>query len=203
MAHGSSTGLAIAVSQDEGDTWKDTFVTGSTFTGTEQAEETWLSSNVTTDSAGTLYAVWVDDTMLLPFVAASKDHGVTWSTPVMFGAPGVQVAVYPNVSVRAPGAIAIAYYGSSQAKAGTTGNGYTTSDGRPYDAYLAVTTDLFADNPVFWTAMVNAPATPVVKGISFQFSEYLGYPVFNADGSVWASFVAGGKGLAAKLGPAP
>ncbi len=203
MAHGSATGLAIAVSQDEGDTWKDTFVTGSTFAGSEQTQETWLSSNLTTDSAGTVYAVWVDDTMLLPFVATSKDHGVTWSTPVMFGAPGVQVAAYPNVTVRAPGAIAIAYYGSAQAMASGNGNGYAMPDGRPYDAYLAVTTNLFADDPVFWTAMVNDPDKPVVKGISFQFSEYLGYPVFNADGSVFASYVAGGKGLTGRLGAAP
>jgi hypothetical protein len=35
--------------------------------------------------------------------------------------------------------------------------------------------------------------------MSFVASEYIGPPAFTADGSVWAPFVSGGKGLAARL----
>jgi hypothetical protein len=38
--------------------------------------------------------------------------------------------------------------------------------------------------------------------MSFVAGEYIGNPTFSGD-SVWAAFSAGGKGLAASLGPAP
>ena len=204
IAHTSPQGVAVAISNDDGDTWNDAIVPGTTFGDfvlPSTNAETYLSASVAVDAAGNLYVVWVDSTSLLPYLAVSTDGAQTWSNPVVFGAPGVVVASYPNIVADEAGHIAVAYYGSLQ-KTGSGGNGYTASDGRPYNAYLMVSTDALSSTPVFWTATVNDPRTPVIMGMSYKAGEYIGNPTFSGD-SVWAAFSAGGKGLAASLGPAP
>lgn len=203
VPRGSPNGLSLAVSKDEGDTWKDVVVKGSTFAGNFSHEANWLSMNVTTDSAGNVYAVWTDNRDLLPYLAVSRDGGSTWSAPAMIGAPDVKVSAFPNVTVKTPGYVAIEYYGSSQAMGAPGSDGYTYSDGRPYDAYLVVTTNLFADAPLFWSATFNDPASPVFTGRSASTGEYAGYPVFGEDGTIWAAFMSAGQGLAARLTAPP
>jgi len=197
---GSPSGLAIAVSKDEGDTWNDVVVTGSMFVGT--SSKNWLSMNVTVDPQGNLYAVWSDDSDLLPYIAMSMDQGMTWTTPLGIGAPGVKTSAYPAITVSSSGAVAVSYYGSLQAR--TTTDGYYQSDKLPYSAYLAYSANAFASSPVVWSATFNDPAEPVFTGLSYEVSEYLGYPTFAADGSIWAAYLAGGDGLAARLSfPSP
>ncbi len=192
---GSPNGLAIAVSKDEGDTWTDATVTGSMFVGTQS--KNWLSMNVTVDAQGNLYAVWSDDSDLLPRLSVSKDEGATWSSPLAIGAPGVMTSAYPSVTVSSTGAVAVAYYGSTQAR--VTGDGYFMSDGLPYSAYLVVTQNPSASAPVFWSATFNDPAHPVFTGLSYHVSEYLGYPTFASDGSIWGAYISLGDGLAGRL----
>jgi photosystem II stability/assembly factor-like uncharacterized protein len=204
IAHTSSQGVALAISKDDGDSWTDAIVPGSTFGDFGLPftnSETYLSSSVALDAAGNLYVVWVDSTSLLPYLAVSRDAAQTWSNPVVFGAPGVVVASYPNIVAKEAGHIAVAYYGSLQ-KTGSGGDGYTVSDGRPYNAYLMVSTDAFSSAPVFWTATVNDPTTPVIMGMSYLAGEYIGNPAFSGD-SVWAAFSDRGKALTANLGSAP
>jgi hypothetical protein len=204
VAHTSPTGVAVAISKDDGDSWTDAVVPGTTFDDFVLPltnSETYLSASVAVDAAGNVYVVWVDSKSLLPNLAVSKDAAQTWSTPVMFGAPGLFVASYPNIVAKEAGHIAVAYYGSLQ-KNGNGGDGYTASDGRPYNAYLMVSTDALSSTPVFWTASVNDPASPVIKGMSYEAGEYLGNPAFSGD-SVSAAFADHGNGLAARLGPAP
>ncbi|HEX4446160.1 MAG TPA: sialidase family protein [Polyangiaceae bacterium] len=192
---GSAMGLDIATSKDEGDTWTDDIVTGSTFVGT--SSRNWLSLNVTADSAGNIYAAWSDDKDLLPYLAVTKDQGATWSVPVSVAAPGVLTSAYPSITVGTPGYVAIAYYGSTTARGST--DGYFSSDGLAYGAYLTVTKNLFDAVPVFWSAQLNDPAIPAFTGLSFDVSEYAGYPVFSPDGTIWTSFLGDKKGFAARL----
>ncbi len=204
VAHTSPQGVAVAISKDDGDSWNDAVVPGTTFGDFVLPftnSETYLSASVAVDAGGNVYVVWVDSMSLLPYLAVSKDAAQTWSTPVEFGAPGVVVASYPNIVANEAGHIAVAYYGSLQ-KTGTGGDGYTVSDGRPYNAYLMVTNDGLSSSPVFWTATVNDPTTPVIMGMSYQAGEYIGNPAFSGD-SVWAAFADRGNALAASLGPAP
>jgi hypothetical protein len=204
VAHTSPQGVAVAVSKDDGDSWTDAVISGTTFGDFAipfTNSETYLSASVAVDAAGNLYVVWVDSTSLLPNLAVSTDAAQTWSKPVMFGAPGLFVASYPNIVAKEAGHIAVAYYGSLR-KMGSGGDGYTQSDGRPYNAYLMVSNDALSSAPVFWTAAVNDPARPVIMGMSYTAGEYIGNPVFSGD-SVWAAFADHGKGLAASLGAAP
>jgi hypothetical protein len=192
---GSPKGLAITMSKDEGDTWTDVVIPGSHFIGT--SAKNWLSLSVQLDAAGNLYAVWSDDKDLLPYIAFSKDQGATWSAPIGFGAPGVKTSAYPNLTIAAPGYVALSYYGSLDAR--TTGDGYFTTDNLAYNAYLAVTPDLFSTAPVFYSVTFNDPATPVFTGLTYEVSEYAGYPVFASDGTIWATYLSGGNGLAGRL----
>jgi hypothetical protein len=204
IVHTSPQGVAVAISKDDGDSWTDATVPGTTFGDFGLPftnSETYLSASVALDAAGNLYVVWVDSASLLPYLAISTDAAKTWSTPVVFGAPGVVVTSYPNIVAKEAGHIAVAYYGSLQ-KTGSGGDGYTTSDGRPYNAYLMVSNDAASSAPVFWTATVNDPASPVIMGMNYQAGEYLGNPAFSGD-SVWAAFSDHGKGLTARLGPLP
>jgi photosystem II stability/assembly factor-like uncharacterized protein len=200
---GSPDGLSLAVSKDEGDTWTDVVVKGSSFSGSLSHETNFLSMNVTTDSVGTLYVTWSDDRDVLPYLAFSRDGGGTWSTPVMIGAPGIHVSAFPSLTVKAPGYVAVAYYGSTGASETSSSAGYITSDGRSYNAYLTVTTNLFAATPLFWSATFNDPATPVFTGRDLSVSEYAGYPVFADDGTIWTAFINGPNGLAARLTAPP
>jgi hypothetical protein len=198
-SHPSDMGVAISVSHDEGDGWVDVHVTGSVFTGPTSS---WLGSNVATDSNGNLYATWVDDRDRLPYLSVSKDQGSTWSTPLMIALPDVRVSNYPNISVKKPGYVAVAYYGSSDAT-GNGSDGYFNDDGRAWNAYLAVTTDVFAANPMFWSGVFTDSTSPAIDGLSWPKSEDLGPPAFAPDGSVWAAFVHEQKGLAGRLTPPP
>jgi hypothetical protein len=195
VPRGSAGGLDIAASSDEGDTFVPHVIAGSHFVGT--SSRNWLSMNVAADAAGNVYAVWSGDGDLLPYIASSRDHGKTWSAPVMIGAPGVKTTAYPSITVKAPGYVAVAYYGSTGARGSS--DGYIVSDGLPYSAYVVVTTDAFAASPVFWSATFNDPKTPLFTGLAFSISEYMGYPVFASDGSIWVGFLDNGQGMAGRL----
>jgi hypothetical protein len=199
VPHPHQNGLGISTSRDEGDTWADVFIPSSAIR--PDSTSVWLSSNVTTDSAGNVYAVFVDERDLLPYISWSRDGGRTYSEPIMVGAPEVRAANYTIVSVRSPGYVVIAYYGSPQAEG--SGDGYVTADGRPYHGYMTVTRNLFAEQPLFWSTTINDPATPVVVGMSVRFTENLAKPQFGPDGSAWATFINNGKALLGRFVPPP
>jgi hypothetical protein len=50
-----------------------------------------------------------------------------------------------------------------------------------------------------WSATFNDPTQPVFTGLTYHVSEYLGYPTFASDGSVWGAYISGGHGLAGRL----
>lgn len=62
------------------------------------------------DKDGNVYVVWVDDSDFLAYVAASKDKGKTWTAPVKFALNSFTATANPNISVKKPGYVAIAYY---------------------------------------------------------------------------------------------
>lgn len=199
-AHPSSSGLRLSVTADEGDTWKAITIPDTNFGGDANSLN-FLSSNVTHDADGTLYVAWIDDKDLNPYLRYSKDAGQTWSTPLMLGAPGVKAASCVNVSIKRPGYVAVTYYGSKQAEG--KGNGHTTNDGRPYDAYLTVSTNVFADKPLFWSTTINDPSTPAINGIDLLVAEYIGAPAFGPDGSIWVGVLMHPEGLVGRMTAPP
>jgi hypothetical protein len=146
--------LAIAISGDEGATWNVVDIPGtslpqfdsSNIAGIVTSPNMLLTEPLAADSDGTLYMVWPDDTKLFK-LSVSRDKGLTWSAPVVVSEPSVTSVVYGSVAVKAPGTIAIAYYGSE--------------DGTRFDGYMAESLDALAPAPHFSSARVSDPSDPL------------------------------------------
>ena len=138
-----------------------------------------LSQNLVSDSAGNLYLVWVDAGDNNVYLSVSRDRAATWSPEKLIAAPGVVQATMPAIAVRAPGHVAVAYWG-------TTNSDMTRSQ---WDGYVAESTDVLSPDPTFRSAVVQT--TPGVHTLP----NGVGEPIeeagvdFAPDGSVWTGFV--------------
>ncbi len=186
------TTVGIAVSHDEGGTWKVLTVPGSTlpaFTGLLSPVTTnnlLVSEPLALDSAGNLYVVWNDASGALR-LSITKDQGQTWSggtSPIAIAAPGVMSTIESAIAVKSPGTVAIAYYG--------------TSDGTKYDGYVAESLDALDAQPTFTSAIVNDPSQPLFANgfdnnylltIGFGDLDELVQVKYAPNGDIWATFV--------------
>ncbi|MEA2488176.1 MAG: hypothetical protein QOF16_1830 [Actinomycetota bacterium] len=186
----------VAISHDEGATWKDVKVSNMGISGHEGV--------IAEDGAGNLYYMWIDNLTRLPFVSVSTDGGTKWGKPVEVAAPGVKETDLPTLEVGAPGHLAIAYVGSTNAP----GAPYKTdsSDAAKYtnvtwNAYLSESVDMLSKNPTFYTATVNNPRDPILRrtcgpdrcGPEYDFIDVDIAP----DGTAWAAYVDGCIGACA------
>jgi hypothetical protein len=145
--------LGVGISHDEGKTWTVNDIPGSdllTYFNILQVglinPNYCLDAPLTLDSEGNIYALWPDKNDVLR-LAISKNRGQTWSTPVVVSAPGVTHVRYSAITTKAPGIIAIAYYG--------------TTDGKKYNGYMAESVNALDENPRFWSGTANDPADPL------------------------------------------
>ncbi|HEX4446159.1 MAG TPA: sialidase family protein [Polyangiaceae bacterium] len=186
------TTLGIAISTDEGASWKVITVPGSTlpaFTGLLSPVTTnnlLASEPLAMDPAGNLYAIWNDANNALR-LSTSPDKGQTWSggtSPIVVSAPGVTSTIEGAVAVRAPGNIAIAYYG--------------TTDGKAYNGYMAESLNALDAHPVFSSAIVNKASDPLFSNgfdnnylltIGFGDLDEMVQVKYAPNGDVWATFV--------------
>lgn len=173
----------LAISRDEGFSWERVQVADN---GTPTHE-----AGVAVDPAGNIYYTWIGSDRL-PYLAISKNGGKQWSQPMMIGAPRVNEASLPGIAVGEKGKIALIYMGT------------TNSPGRPWDGnydkttwngYMTMTSNALAARPIFYSAPVNNPNDPLIKGpcgpfrcqAAFDFLDV----VISVDGTPWASFVDG------------
>jgi hypothetical protein len=161
------TKVGVAMSKDEGKTWtvKDigstTLIKGSTTIGIAANPNYVLAQPITSDAEGNLYALYADARNLLR-LTVSRDQGNTWSAPVVVSAPKITQVHLTSLAIKAPGQVAIAYYGSQD-----TGSVVVN-----HNVYVAESSDVFAANPVFQSQMVNRSDTPMfAKGFD---SNYIG-----------------------------
>jgi hypothetical protein len=149
------TKLTVAKSTDEGKTWKLSdvpnakLITGLTPAVIPFNPNYVLTQPITSDSAGNLYVLYTDTKDLLR-LSYSRNQGVTWSNPVVISAPSITAAHMTSLTVKAPGQIAIAYYGSED----------TTSTVKKYNAYVAESSNVFSMLPAFKSQMINPPSDP-------------------------------------------
>jgi hypothetical protein len=175
--------VRVALSHDEGRTWSYVAVpTGSV--GSAAGLIGGVSLDV--DQAGNLYVVWpgADN---LPYLAVSKDQGLTWNGPLMIGMPAhspdpavTEASPRAQVSARGPGHIAVSYYGYPTGSPSTTLNGYLTESFNAADA-----------QPLFYSARVNDTAHPLyfpVKSGALPRNDYLGVTIA-PDGTPWTALV--------------
>jgi hypothetical protein len=165
----------IAISSDEGSNWNvvqvndDLGATG--------------DPSVAVDKNGTLYYLWVDSEDRLPWLSISKTSGKTWSKPVMVAPKGVNAVNLATMDVGAPGKVAIAYYGTSDADDPDAG----------WNGYLASGVDVLTSHPTFYTASINSPSNPLkIKGCGpgrcGRVLDFIDVEIA-PDGSPWGAYV--------------
>ncbi|HVF06149.1 MAG TPA: sialidase family protein [Frankiaceae bacterium] len=135
----------LAISNDEGDSWRNVRVHPESANG---------DPSVAVDAKGNLYYLWVEATERTPYLSVSRNGGRTWSKPVMVAPKGVQATNLATLDVGAPGKIAIAYYGTTDEEDPEHG----------WSGYIASGIDVLTTRPTFYTATVNDPRNPLKMG---------------------------------------
>ncbi len=108
------------------------------------------------DTAENIYAVWQDRTYRLPVLSVSRDHGRTWSTPIVFAPPGVREVNFPTITAGDPGRIAALFPGTESAD---------QSDAtRPWNIYVVISVNALENDPLFTWTTANDPRDPVHRG---------------------------------------
>lgn len=209
----------LAISRDEGARWERVEVAdnGTAITSWGQTEH---DAGVAVDADGNLYYTWIARDRL-PYLAVSTDGGTTWSEPLMVGTPGVVEASSAGaIDVGTPGRVAIAYLGSENSPgppfdeiedctgalwAPCVTNGYRETSGsaffpepEPYggvtwNGYLSVVVDALGPRPTLFSAAVNDPDEPFIRGTcdahrckgTFEFIDV----VIGPDGVAWGAYV--------------
>lgn len=202
----------LAISRDEGDSWRLVQVSGlgmqvgtSAGVGVEEHE-----ARVAIDPAGNVYYFWIARDHL-PYLAVSRDGGAHFGKPLMVAPPGVDEAWGPALDAGDTGRIAFSYLATTNSPGGpfcttTTPTSCRTADGsegKPasayanttWNGYIGETVDALAADPVFYTAPVNDPSAPLTRGVcgSVQCGpthEFHGLSIA-PDGTPWASFAGG------------
>jgi hypothetical protein len=164
----------LAVSEDGGLTWSRTKVSRVSAAG--------IQTSVASDTAGNLYYVWWSAKNFLPYMAVSRDHGKTFGPSMLIAPPGVQAVNFPSIDAGSPGHVTVTFPGSTEEKSPT----------RPWNSYVAVSTNALAPLPTFHSATANKVSDPVHRGACssrcgnmFDFLDV----VLGPNGAAWATVV--------------
>jgi hypothetical protein len=173
--------MAVAVSEDRGDTWRHAIVPDSL-----NCNAVYGQQRVAVDSAGTVYAVWTDDRDQQAYLARSTDKGRNWAPRIKVTTPEASMSsIHINVTAREPGHVAISY----QATAGTTAPYKGIAPNQvPLNAYLSESFDASSPVPTFETAALNRTGDPLIKGAESA-TEGTAYVTFDGNGRPWAVHV--------------
>ena len=142
LGSGACGPALVAVSEDAGTTWTTHTVSDRIGVGGHDVA-------TAVDSAGNVYAGWVDDQNSLPYVATSRDHGRTWSDPLMVAAPGDHEIGMLTLAAGDAGRLSVGYMATT-----TNNPGDQT---RPFTYRMAVSTEMLRPNPLFVSDVVTLP----------------------------------------------
>jgi hypothetical protein len=185
----------LAISVDEGLNWHVVAVAANGSSG--------AATRLAVDDAGNVYYTWAGADHR-PYVAYSRDRGEHWSAPIALAPHGLVEAALPRIAVAAPGRVAVAYLGSTNAPGQAPYFAYcnvllSMCDEGAYanatwNGYLAEIDDLFAADPLIRTASVNDPAQPLFvggcspDGACMADLDFIDVH-FDAHGTPWGAFV--------------
>lgn len=168
LPHVGAKAAWVAVSRDDGRTWKTVMVDDTAWTRPNKFSSPnpdYIRNNhdasVAVDAAGNAYFFWLGDESL-PYLSVSRDSGERWSSPVRVEAPGVTAANFQEIVAGAPGQIAFLYIGTS-VPGGFRADPAAYQDAR-WNAYVGFSLDALSARPVFATATVNPPSDPLRRG---------------------------------------
>lgn len=142
----------LSISSDAGATWSRVQVSTIPATTTH--------TSVAADAAGNLYYIWFgkapNESLELPYLAISRDHGKTWGAPMMVAPPGVKNVNFPVIDAGDEGRIAINFPGTTY--------GTQTSKKAEWNQYILVSTNALDESPVFVSATGNDEDNFVHRG---------------------------------------
>ncbi len=166
----------VSITEDGGTTWNQILVNDKI-----RAADT--HTEMYADSEGNYYYVWIDPVHFLPWMATSTDAGKTWSDPVNVAPPGVHSVNFPTIVAGEKGRVAITFSGSTGAD--------EESKTRPWNAYVAMSTNALDKEPLFVSTIANRKGDPIHRGPCrgrcggvFDFADIQLSPV---DGLFWAT----------------
>ncbi len=166
----------VSISKDEGLTWDAVQVANNGGLAHE--------AGVAADSKGNLYYTWIAADGL-PYLVISHDLGESWEKPLMIGPPGLKRSRLPALDIGDDGKIAITYVGSDTP-------GKKEAKWR-WNAYITMTTDALAKDPVFYTGTANSPNHPLQIGECGALRCHTLGDFFDVtiapDGTPWVAFV--------------
>lgn len=144
----------LAISEDEGRTWRRMRVAETTMAGHD--------AGVAADPAGHIYYLFVDAEDRLPHLTLSRDGGETWTDPVMVGHPDINEASQPEMIVGGEGRVAFVYMGTTNGPGAPFDGDYSDVT---WNAYVGMTVDALSEDPLIHSAPVNDPdEDPFVLG---------------------------------------
>jgi len=185
----------VLMTEDDGQTWSMSLVSEDLPLGGHDVD-------LAVDEAGNVYALFLSGGM--PYFAVSRDHGATWSSPVMVAMTGVTASKFNAIAAGAPGKVAFAHVGTTIADPqdlprGTCGALPALPCEEPaewadatWNAYVGILEDALAPELVIQTVMANDPADPLARGQCagrcHGMTDFIDIQI-GADGRPWASFV--------------
>jgi hypothetical protein len=152
---GTCNEAMLFISHDEGATWDGVQVSDIDMAAGEH------DAGVGVDAAGNVYYFWIGLDRL-PYLAVSRDGGLSWGEPFMVGPPGLKEAHLPAAQAAGEGKVAFAYFGSFDAP------GVGSDDGEyaetTWHQMVGMTVDALADDPLFYTASTSPADDPIAVG---------------------------------------
>jgi hypothetical protein len=167
----------LSISKDEGLTWDAVQVADNGGIGHE--------AGIAADSRGNLYYTWVAEDGL-PYLALSRDGGEKWGPPMMIGPPDLKRSRLPAIDIGDDGKIAITYVGSESPG--------KKAEEWAWNAYITMTEDALAKDPLFYSGTVNSKKHPLSVGGDcgavrcHTLGDFFDV-VIATDGTPWVSFV--------------
>lgn len=143
------------------------------------------------DTAGNLYATWVDGGTGDVLYTRSTDDGFSWSNPVRVNPPG-QVGIRPWITAGQANDVAVAWYGAQ----GNFLPGPGAPDGTRWYAYVARNTDVADATSPFAVARMSPVPTMVGFGDNVDagsVAQDFFKVVMGADGRLYAAFCDAGR----------
>jgi hypothetical protein len=173
--------LIVAVSEDEGDTWRHAPVPDS-----KSCNGVYGQQRVGVDAGGNVYATWTDDDDQQLYLSVSQDKGRTWSARKNIASPDVKyVDVFANVAAMEPGHIAVAYLGSPSPAPIQDGIMPVASD---RSGFIAQSFNALGADPTFDSVPMKPASDPMLRGNETR-TEGQAYVTFDRRGTPWAVFV--------------
>lgn len=149
----------VAMSTNNGNTWTRVSIPDSKvgILSGNATQYGGYEEGVTADRQGDVFFSWIGANDK-PYLSVSRNHGRTWSQPIMYAAPGVNTAFWPFMSIDSHGNLDLMYMG-------TSGSGYTDATANWFEYVAEVTNPASSgSHPLIYSATTTPSSYPWLVG---------------------------------------